>query len=415
MRRVAWVAVVVAVLAAGCSGSSGHEALKVGALYPLGGSQGPGGIEEYRGVELAVERVNGAGGVRGRRVALDTLNVESAEAAPAAVRRVAADGVRVVLGTYGSTISTTASTAAAARDLVFWETGAVGETAAGAGAGRTFFRAPPTGVSLGASGVAFMRDVFVPKLKAGRPLRYTVVYVDDAYGRAVGLGAADALRSSGQGIANVIPYAARGTDYAALAQKVAADHPDVLFASAYLDDGIALRKALVAAHVPLMAAIGTSSSYCMPAFGAALGPAAVGLFASDKPDADDVRPSTLRPDARAALRWVQSAYAHRFHAQMSAAALAGFANTWALLTHVLPAARSMTSAGIARAALSSKLPLGGLPNGSGLDFAGPGSSLAGSNRAAASVIWEWVAPGKRTVVWPPSFAYEPLRVLQIEH
>jgi ABC-type branched-subunit amino acid transport system substrate-binding protein len=259
-----------------------------------------------------------------------------------------------------------------------------------------------------------MRDVFVPKLGVDHPLRYTVVYVDDAYGRAVGLGAADALRSSGQIVANVIPYPSRGTDYAALAQKVAADHPDVMFASAYLDDGIALRKALVDAHVPLLAAIGTSSSYCMPAFGAALGSAAVGLFASDKPDADDVRPSTLRADARAALSWVRSAYEKRFHTEMSAAALAGFANTWGLLVHVLPAAGSLSPASIAGAALSVKLPLGGLPNGSGLDFAGPGSPLAGSNKAAASVIWEWVAPGKRTVVWPPSFAYEPLRVLHIE-
>ena len=414
MRRLGWLLVAVGVLAAGCSGASGRAPLKLGALYPLGGAQGPGGIDEYRGVQLAVERANASGGVKGRHVVLDAVNVESAEAAPAAVERVAADGVPVVLGSYGSTISSTASTAAAGKGLVFWETGAVGETASGAGAGRTFFRAPPTGVSLGASGVAFMRDVFVPKLGVDRPLRYTVVYVDDAYGRAVGLGAADALRSSGQIVANVIPYPSRGADYAALAQQVAADHPDVMFASAYLDDGIALRKALVAAHVPLLAAIGTSSSYCMPAFGAALGSAAVGLFASDKPDADDVRPSTLKADARAALTWVRSKYEKRFHTEMSAAALAGFANTWGLLAHVLPAAGSMTQSAIAAAALKVKLPLGGLPNGSGLDFAGPGSPLAGSNKAAASVIWEWVAPGKRTVVWPPSFAYEPLRVLQIE-
>jgi branched-chain amino acid transport system substrate-binding protein len=315
----------------------------------------------------------------------------------------------VVLGSYGSTISAPASATAARQGLVFWETGAVGETASGAGAGRNFFRAPPTGVSLGQAGVAFMRDVLVPKLNAGRPLRYTVVYVDDAYGRAVGMGAADELRSSGQVLANTIPYAARGTDYASLAQRVAADHPDVLFASAYLEDGIALRKALVAAHVPLLAAIGTSSSYCMPAFGAALGSAAGGLFASD-----DVHPDTLRPDARAALEWVRTTYKRRFHTDMSAAALAGFANTWGLLVHVLPAAGTVTQASVARAALSVKLPMGGLPNGSGLDFAGPGSAVAGSNRRAASVIWEWVASGKRTVVWPPSFAYEPLAVLPIE-
>jgi hypothetical protein len=43
----------------------------------------------------------------------------------------------------------------------------------------------------------------------------------------------------------------------------------------------------------------------------------------------------------------------------------------------------------------------GLPNGSGLAF----TQTAGvsENARAASVIWKWVAPGKRTIVWPPAF------------
>ena len=68
------------------------------------------------------------------------------------------------------------------------------------------------------------------------------------------------------------------------AARIAASHPDVLFVSAYVNDGVALRKAFVAAHVPFVASIGTSSSYCMPEFGKRLGIDAVGLFASDKPD-----------------------------------------------------------------------------------------------------------------------------------
>ena len=36
--------------------------------------------------------------------------------------------------------------------------------------------------------------------------------------------------------------------------------------------------------MPLRAAIGTSSAFCMPAFGQLLGAASVGVFAADKPD-----------------------------------------------------------------------------------------------------------------------------------
>jgi hypothetical protein len=61
----------------------------------------------------------------------------------------------------------------------------------------------------------------------------------------------------------------------ALIHRVAQSHPDVLFVAAYLDDGVAIRRAMVAARLPLVANIGTSSSYCMPAFGNRLGAQAV--------------------------------------------------------------------------------------------------------------------------------------------
>jgi hypothetical protein len=101
---------------------------------------------------------------------------------------------------------------------------------------------------------------------------------------------------------------------------------------------------------------------------------------------------------------------------MTAPALSGFANTWALVGHVLdaiPAGQPVTPATVAAAALATKLPLGSLANGSGIDLAPPGAPDAGANRAAASVIWEWVAPGQRAVVWPPAFATAKLSVLPI--
>ncbi len=88
---------------------------------------------------------------------------------------------------------------------------------------------------------------------------------------------------------------------------------------------------------------------------------------------------------------------------MSPAALAGFSAAWALFTSVLPTADSMDPADVAAAARAIDLPQGSLPNGSGLRFGAPGSPDAGYNLAAASVIWEWVAPGQAAVSGrPPS-------------
>ena len=139
----------------------------------------------------------------------------------------------------------------------------------------------------------------------------------------------------------------------------------------------------------------------MQAFGDALGPDAVGLFASDKPDAADVNASALTPEGRRMLDWVSKRYEARWHEPMGAAALSGFSNAYALFVHVLPAAGNLSVPSVAKAALSVKLPQGSLANGGGLDVAPPGSVDAGANRRPAGVIEEWVAPGKKVTVWPP--------------
>jgi hypothetical protein len=59
------------------------------------------------------------------------------------------------------------------------------------------------------------------------------------------------------------------------------------------------------------------------------------------------------------------------------------------------------------------LPLGTLPNGSGLRFAPPGGPDPGSNLRAATVIWEWTAVDRRAVVWPPRFATEHVRAIPL--
>ena len=399
---------------ASCSGSANPE-IKLGAIYPTGGAYGSAGVEEWRGAELAVALANQRGGVNGHRIVLDLQDAESPDYVPAALDRLHAEGVNVIVGTHQSVLSTTAGVGAAQRGQLLWETGAVGETSADMGAGRNFFRMAPMGANLGRAAVDFVTAELSPKL-TNRPLRYAVAYVDDVYGRAVGQGALSEVTAKGQPVAGAFPYRIGTTDFSGVVRQIAASKPDVLVVAAYLQDGIALRQATVAAKLPLLASIGTSSSYCMPEFGQQLGPQAVGLFASDKPDADVIRPGALLPAARTELAWANAQYRARWHADMSAPALAGFANTWALVGHVLPTlapTQPVTPTTVAAAALATKLPLGSLANGSGIDLAPPGAPDAGANRAAASVIWEWVAPGQRAVVWPPAFATAKLSVLPI--
>ncbi len=404
------VALTAGLLAA-CSG--GDEPIRVGAVYPLSGSQGPGGVEEFHGVQLAADMVNADGGVGGRSISMVPIDVASSDGAAAAVQELHNRGIDLITGSYGSTISSPAADQADRLGMLFWETGAVGEML-GSGAGHLVFRVAPSGIVLGAGAIEFIAKQLAPAMhRDPSTLRFAVTNVDDVYGSSVATGAVNEIHHLGLPFAGQVPYSLQSFDAASVVRRLTALHPDVVFVSAYIDDGVAIRREMVRQHLRLVANIGSSSSYCMQAFGDRLGADAVGVFASDKPDAESLDPAGLSPAARSLLQRANDEYKQRYHADMTAAALAGFAAGWALFHDVLPDASGLSADAVAAAALRANLPAGSLPNGSGLRFGAAGTASAGSNVEAASVIWEWTSLDWRAVVWPPRFATEPLRVIPI--
>jgi ABC-type branched-subunit amino acid transport system substrate-binding protein len=383
-------------------------------------------------VALAAEYVNQHGGVHGHPITLDVVDAPTAEAVPSAIAQLQARHIGVIVGTHGSTMSEVAAEEAQRRHLLVWETGAVGNLDMSAnsatssdwssgntspdpvtGMGSTFFRVAPQGASLGRAGIDFVLRQLAPELPNHPALRVAVAYVNDAYGQAVAQGVLDQVRADHVALAGVFPYPEYGADFTQIADAIKASGANVLYASSYLADGEALRRATIAQHVSLVASVGTSSSYCLPAFGGQLQGAAVGLFASDKAAAYSINPAGLLPDGRATLMWAEAAWKQRYGGEMDAYATSGFANSLALFADVLPAASAISPHAVAVAATQVKLPVGSLADGSGLDFPASGGQI-GENQAAASVIWEWVAPGKEVVVWPPAFATQRVTVLPIQ-
>lgn len=406
LRKIVTAVVVLGLLIASCSAR--EDVIEVGALYPTKGSQGPGGLDELRGVQLAAEWVNARGGVDGRKIRVRLAEAHKPDHVPEAFAELKRAGVPMIFGSHGSTISLPAADLAERDGIVFFETGAVGELSMRAARGDKVFRFAPTGAVLGREAVAFARDVLLPKLERDpSTLRYAVTFVNDPYGRAVGQGSIDELADAGYRLAGTFPYEL-SDDFADVVRRIGASKPDVLFVSAYLDDGVALRKETVRQKLPLVTSVGTSSSYCMHEFGQALGKYAVGLFASDKPDGHVLEPDRLRPEAAEALRWARDTYKERFAHDMAAGALTGFAGAWGMFHKVFPKAERLTSDGIADAARRVTVERGALPNGSGLEYGPAGRDDSSDNLRATSVIWEWVEEGTRKVVWPPEFATSPV-------
>jgi branched-chain amino acid transport system substrate-binding protein len=422
MRNLVLVSLAMSVtlVATACNTSSGGSSpapIKVGAIYPLTGSQGPGGINEFRGVKTAVAQVNAQGGVDGRRIQLVPIDVPGTEAVSGAMQKLSSDGVRFVLGSYGSTISVPASRIAEQHHMLFWESGAVGERSMMSSVrgsyqrGDTSFRIAPTGMTLGGNAISFLSHYAAKMNKPSSSLRVAITSVDDVYGRSVARGAMTKLRKMHLTLAGHFTYDPRHFSAARLARRIARSKADVLFAAAYLDDGVALVHQLKRQRVPLLTAIGTSSSFCLPQFGKKLGPTVAGLFASDKPDASSLPVDALNHAGATQLRAARASYTKAYRGPMGAPALAGYAAAWALFHYAMQRSASLTPESVASEARSLTLPQGSLPNGSGIRFS-PGAA-GFDNAAAVSVIWEWFGRQRAAIVWPRRYATAKLRIVPV--
>src|SRR5260370_21480243 len=144
--------------------------------------------------------------------------------------------------------------------------------------------------------VNFTHDVLIPASGLASP-RVVIVHVNDIYGQSVGGGEVALAQQLGINVVDTIAYNPTAFDPYALAGRIADDKPDFLWDVSYIDDGVAIWQAIQSRHVPIKAAVATSSAFCMPEFGRRLGAEAIGVYTAHKPD-DSTSPPALSPAAR---------------------------------------------------------------------------------------------------------------------
>lgn len=405
MRRLVLIAIVL-VLASACGSSSAGTTsqsgtITIGAIYPLSGPQAQGGKEELGGVEAALQLAQSQG-MLGHHVQLHIIDAATPDQASAAVDKlVSQQHVAAILGTYGSTLSAAASARAERLKTIYWETGAVADPITAQR--RYVFRTVATGSSLGRMAVTFTHDVLIPASGVATP-RVVVVHVNDIYGQSVGGGEVALAQQLGINVVDNIEYNPIAFDANALATRIAGDKPDFLWDVSYLDDGVAIWQAIQAQHIPLKAAVGTSSAFCMPEFGRRLGAAAIGVYAADKPDAT-ISPAALSASGRKLLAQAISAYQRYSHGPMTIPAVAGFVGAWTLFHDVLgKISGDVTADSIRAAALRVDVPVGDSINGGGVRFGEDGALDEGQNTRSAAVVGQWQAVQDMQVVYPAAYA-----------
>ena len=136
------------------SATDAGDLIRIGAVFPLGGSAGELAGYELRGVQIAVDLANADGGVGGRRLKLEVRDLRSGADASGVMASLRQSGVQVVIGAYGSDLSIAASQAADAAGLVYWESGAVADRLTGRGLPMVF-RVGASGSNLGSNSASF--------------------------------------------------------------------------------------------------------------------------------------------------------------------------------------------------------------------------------------------------------------------
>ena len=278
------VATVVALpLLMGCSAAAvSSDSIKIGAFFPVSGSLALLGEESWRGVQIATDLRNEAGGVADKSIEMVFADVPDVNAATSEARRLASDSdINLAVGSYSSGLSLAASEVFARGGSTFVELGAVSEAITDRGY-ENVFRFNPAAGSFTKLQMRFITEHLAEEL--GKPvseLNVILAHEDSAYGQSVAENAVIDAEEAGLVNFSLEPYNAKSTDLSSTVLRMKAKAPDVVIAVSYAADAILLGRQIRDNGLQLGAFIGTGGGHSLKGFHDALGDAADGIYDVD--------------------------------------------------------------------------------------------------------------------------------------
>jgi len=238
--------------------------VKFGSLYPISGPLALLGEESARGLEIAVEEINAAGGVKGEKIVLERGDaVDNGQAAGEARRLISLANVKAIFGTYSSARSIAASQVSELAGIPFFELGAVADEVTGRGL-QYLFRTNPNAENMGKDSIDLLVQAIAPGLgKDPKTLKLGIIYEDSSYGTSVANHQETYAKATGLNIALKSGYPSNTVDMSSLVLELKSKGIDVLMHTAYQNDAVLfLQQANEAAYQPL-AIIGGGGGHSM--------------------------------------------------------------------------------------------------------------------------------------------------------
>ncbi|MFX0545945.1 ABC transporter substrate-binding protein [Roseovarius sp. S1116L3] len=243
-----------------------------GALYPFSGQLALLGEESARGLELAVDEMNAAGGVQGEQIVLERGDaVDNNQAIGEARRLISREGVKAIFGTYSSSRSIAASQVAELSGIPYFELGAVADEVTGRGL-NYLFRVNPTAEDMARTIIDMIVDKVAPAagVEPG-DLKIGIIHEDSSYGTSVSGHEARFAEEAGLEVVTTQAYPASTVDMSSIVLDLKQREVDVVLQTSYQNDSVLfLQQANEAGYQPL-AVIGGGGGYSTQATADAVG------------------------------------------------------------------------------------------------------------------------------------------------
>ncbi|NMJ41994.1 ABC transporter substrate-binding protein [Roseomonas sp. JC162] len=396
-RRPLFAGLAGAAAAPSLAAAQGNE-LRFGALYPFSGSLALLGDESFRGLEVAVEERNAAGGVLGRQVRLAKGDaVDQTQAIAEARRLIGTDRVTAIFGTYASPLAFAATQVAELQGAPYFEMGAISDPITERGF-RYIFRTCPRASDFGAATVGGMVDALAPAL-AVEPtsLRIGILHEDALYGQTVAAFQEAHLRARGLNLVEKIAYAARAVDLSSAVQRLRGASADVVLHTGYQNDIVLFFRGMQDAGWKPRIVIGSGAGYSLTDTAHAVGPAFEGVM-----NVDFTQFAVNEQFAPGAAAFVE-AYKRRYGTEpRSGHSLANYFGARVCLDAVRRAGGTDKDR-IRNAMMASDVAEGTTPTGWGVRF-----DEKGQNTRARPVLLQWQG-GRQVTVFPLQAAVATLR------
>ncbi len=372
--------------------------LRLGALFPLSGPLALLGDESFRGVELAVEERNAAGGAIGRALRLVRADAPDDAMAVSEARRLVTGTERVaaILGSFASAVALPGSQVAEAAGVTWFELGALDDQVVERGF-RSVFRASPRAADHAAVAIEAVTDILAPAYGvAPDALKLAIAHEDAGGGNSVGAVQEALATARGLRLLERSAYASRASDLTALVQKLRGLEAEVVLHTGAPGDELLLFRAMRDANWRPRMVIGTAGAYGLAETGRTLGDAFRGAMSSD------LTPFAVNERHAPGARAFWDAYLRRYGAEpRSGHGLAAYVGTRVFLD-ALARAGGTEKDRLRAAILASDVADGATATGWGARF-----DERGQNLRARPVLCQWqVGPqGLRQVaVSPPPAA-----------